>query len=66
MTPLEDADDLDKTFGPGRYYKTMARDIFFVKRQGFCPSGRVTTKTLAHDEQVCAILKERYEALYGE
>lgn len=66
MTPLEDADDLDRTFGEGRYYKTMARDIWFVKKRGECPSGRVTQESLPHDEQVCEILRERYEALYGQ
>jgi hypothetical protein len=65
MTPEEDADDLDATFGVGRYYKTMDRDIWFVKKRGECPSGRVTKDTLEHDEQVLAILKDRYEELYG-
>jgi hypothetical protein len=66
VTPLEDADDLDLTFGYGRYYKTLARDIWFVEHHGRCPSGRSNLETLEHDKAVCAILRERYEALYGE
>lgn len=58
MSPEEDAADLIRRFGPGGYDKTLARDIWLVENTGSCPSGRVTSKSLAHDKAVLASLEE--------